>query len=295
MYCTHCGSSVPDGAAFCGKCGNKLKEQTPPAPAPASREPDSWDSYFLQRWKTFLSSPLILILLVCVTLTQILGAAADPMSVAFQLMDSLGIPDAYYINELNDVSNFLDSVRLLTMLPGILVVISLWMLFWNGRKGGPRLSTAGLTIIQVVQVVLLVLLCLAFGILIVGLFMLNGTGDSSYYDPNFEALLTATTITSVVAGILSVVIYSKILTAVKTAKHSLRDLVPAHDGARFVGVACIIGGVVTALMVLPTISYGINLSLVLNAASCFLYGGAAFSYRTLMEELIAVHNRIAQS
>ena len=56
MFCPNCGRPVPDNASFCGKCGNKLNEEsTPvggaaynpnpnpnpaptPAPAPAPQE-----------------------------------------------------------------------------------------------------------------------------------------------------------------------------------------------------------------------------------------------------------------
>lgn len=33
MFCPNCGNQVPDGAAFCASCGNKLEAQVAPKPA----------------------------------------------------------------------------------------------------------------------------------------------------------------------------------------------------------------------------------------------------------------------
>lgn len=41
MYCSHCGSALPEGSALCTQCGVKIETPVPPAPTPEPSIPES--------------------------------------------------------------------------------------------------------------------------------------------------------------------------------------------------------------------------------------------------------------
>ncbi len=43
MKCPDCGAANPDGAKFCGSCGNQIQA---PAPPGGSEKKSSWDNIF---------------------------------------------------------------------------------------------------------------------------------------------------------------------------------------------------------------------------------------------------------
>jgi hypothetical protein len=45
MDCPDCGVSNPDGAKFCGSCGNQMQSQAPPTPN-GGGSTSSWDNVF---------------------------------------------------------------------------------------------------------------------------------------------------------------------------------------------------------------------------------------------------------
>lgn len=322
MYCSNCGNPVADNAAFCGKCGYRLKddfnpEPTPnPAPTPnptpaestvqgvntnvfintnpAPAEPASWDACFLQRWKGFLSSPLVLSLLVCVSLVQLLGATTNPLSGVYELMDSLGIPYYYYGEALSGISSIMNSAKLVSMIPGILTAVSLWLVFFDARKGGPKLSTTGMTIIQVLQIISLVLVCLVFGIFLIAMMIAMGQMGDYYYYSDVKSMLGVVIVVVLLVGGASIFVYAKTLSLIKSAKTTMTTFVPTCDGAMFVGVMSIIGASFSALSVLGTLSYGFDVGLVLNVAVSFLYGFVAISYKGFVEKLMVEHDRMTR-
>ena len=299
MFCPNCGSPVPDHASFCGKCGNKLTDEPTPVggaafnPNPAPRDPQTWDAYFLMRWKDFLSSGLVVTLLCCATLLQLLGAAANPMESIYDVMGTFGVPSYYIRDALGGVSAMMNSAKLIGMVPGILTVVSLWLMFVDARKGGPRLSTTGMTIIQVLQTIGLVGICLVFGILLIALLAAMSEISNSYYYSSSASSGMGVVIAIVIAiGVLCIFVYAKILSAIKSVKYTLTTFTPCYDSMMFVGVLSIIGGSISALSALSMLSYGFSLSLILTAAVPILYGVVAIAYKNLMEELVPVRDRM---
>ena len=299
MFCPNCGSPVPDHASFCGKCGNKLTDEPTPVggaafnPNPAPRDPQTWDAYFLMRWKDFLSSGLVVTLLCCATLLQLLGAAANPMESIYDVMGTFGVPSYYIRDALGGVSAMMNSAKLIGMVPGILTVVSLWLMFVDARKGGPRLSTTGMTIIQVLQTIGLVGICLVFGILLIALLAAMSEISNSYYYSSSASSGMGVVIAIVIAiGVLCIFVYAKILSAIKSVKYTLTTFTPCYDSMMFVGVLSIIGGSIAALGALSMLSYGFSLSLILEAAVPILYGVVAIAYKNLMEELVPVRERM---
>lgn len=299
MFCPNCGSPVPDRASFCGKCGNKLTDESTPVggaafnPNPAPQGPQTWDAYFLMRWKDFLSSGLVVTLLCCATLLQLLGAAANPMESIYDVMGALGVPSYYISDALGGVSAMMNSAKLIGMVPGILTVVSLWLMFVDARKGGPRLSTTGMTIIQVLQTIGLVGICLVFGILLIALLAAMSEISNSYYYSSSASSGMGMVIGIVIAiGVLCIFVYAKILSAIKSVKYTLTTFTPCYDSMMFVGVLSIIGGSISALSALSMLSYGFSLSLILTGAVPILYGVVAIAYKNLMEELVSVRDRM---
>lgn len=308
MYCPHCGNAVPDQSSFCGKCGYKLTDDPAPVgrtaaqfdpaptpvPAPTPKEPQSWSEYFLQRWKDFLSSGLVLSLLCCATLLPLLGTGTNPMSYIYEMMDSLGVPYYYYADALDEISGMMNSVQLISMVPGVLTVVGLWLMFADARKGGPRLSTAGMTIIQVLQIIGLVGACLAFGVLLITLLAAQSELSRYSYYSDASTSLGMMIGVVIIIGVVAIFLYAKILSAIGSVKRTLTTFTPCYDSIMFVGVLSIISGALSAVGVLGTLSDDFNLSLILSAAVPILYGVVAIAYKNLMEELETVAERMSK-
>ena len=302
MFCPKCGKENSNNTFFCSNCGYDLKSVRaaafsrsnpvqPVNPVP-TQEPTTWDGYFLNRWKDFSSSGLVLALLACVTLVQLMGTTVDPMDAVYEAMHAMEIPYYYYADAMEEISEMMDTVRIFSTVIGVLLAGSLWAMFLDARKGGPRLNTAGLTIIQGLQIIGLVGLCLVFGILLLGCFAAMSEMKGYYYEDARTGM--AVVIAVIAAVFLFVVIaYARILALIKSAKSTMRTFVPTCKGAMFVGVLCILAGCVSAFGLLSNLSDGFELSMALSTASSFLYGIVAISYKGFVEELTEARSRMA--
>ena len=317
MFCPKCGTESSANSSFCGHCGCDLRNlsgatqtvadavKTPTddvqtafaaacnQSAPVqSQTPADWDTYFLGRWKRFLCSPIILAMLACATILQVmtiseLSSLSDTMSMMKSLSYSLGMG--------RDFAGILDLVIKGVMLYGILMIGSMWLVFFDGQKGGPRLNTAGITVIQVLQTILLVLLCAGLGYVAYTYMDLMGEINEyssysyySYYSSYYKSVkaeLNKSLLYIDGAGIFLVVFLTRVLSLLKSVKSTLQFHVPAYKGAMFVGVVEILSGLGLFYMITNYTMGGMNLLMILSLAAPFLYGIAAISYGNLMKNL----------
>lgn len=259
----------------------------PEAPVKAApAEPVSWEKYFLKRWKKFAASPPVLLLALLVTAVQVLSALSNPVGSVMEVLESLGIRNPYYSNVAATISSSLTVTNLVSLIPGVLTVVALWMLYFTSLRGGPKLNTAGMSIIEVLQIIGLVIVCMTFGVLILSLVIaMIGVGG---YDHEVMTAFGILLGVLAVIGSFAIVCYAMILRLIKSVKTTMTTFVPTCKGAMFVGVLSIIGGVFSALSAL------ISPSLVsaLGAATAILYGALAISYKDFVAELADVRSRM---
>ena len=318
MFCPYCGIKVSDQASFCGNCGSSLRKKTAPAavpvetvpceavpvetvpvvpapveaapvvtaPAPVKAESVTWESHFLKRWKKFALSPLALLLVLCVTLVQVLGAISNPAADFAEMMNSLGLSALCPDDAMRAITVSMNATWLASLVPGILTALALWMLLFTALKGGPKLNTTGMTIIQVLQIIGLVGICLLFGALVLVL-VISLIGASGYSDGPQIILGIALGVVAAI-GAFSIFTCAMILRLIKSVKTTMTTFVPTCKGAMFVGVMSIIGGVFSSLVALVSPS----LVSVLGAATAILYGALAISYRDFVAELADVRSRM---
>lgn len=300
MFCPKCGKESSGNHLFCGNCGYDLRNmsaadagQSAPAaaqPAPAPKQvPADWNTCFLSRWKRFLSSPIVLVTLVCATVLQVMSISA--MSSAGSLMSSLRSILGYsYYDELEDIVEVLDLVLKGVTIYGIVMIVAMWLVFFDGQKGGPRLSTAGITVIQILQTIPLVLVCAGLAYIAYNYMELMGElSEYSYYSSSYisriKAEINKAMLVVAGVGIFLIVFLTRVLSLLKSVKNSLRFHVPTYKGAMFVGVVEILLGLASVYGMTNLTMGSMNLSMILSLAAPFLYGITAICYRNLMKGL----------
>lgn len=292
MFCPQCGREVSSNNAFCGNCGYKVSGSNDQPVLQGSSVPDgnpiNWDAYFLNRWRGFLSSPMILILLVCVTLLQVINISS--MGSVNDTMSYLKSFARYYGDEVEIVIKVIDLLVKGIVIYGIATIVSMWLIFLDGKKGSPRLSTTGISIIQFLQAIALILVCVAFGFIVVGCMEMAEEMKeySYYYSPYYDSIKSEVTklmIWGVGIGIFSIVVCANILRLVGSVKTTMRTFVPTYKSAMFVGVYNILMGAVSIYFLMKYDSIDMNMTTILSLACTFLYAIVTISYRSVMKAL----------
>lgn len=303
MICTRCGNYVSDDLQFCTECGARLTpatnvQQSYPAPAPyasqthpaparpaATAAPgDKWRRHFIKSWRKFATSTPALVLLICATLTQILGlfgvAGSGMLGAA---LGALGGGDAA-----DALGGAFASASFISMLPGILAVVAMWMLYLDARTPGPRLNLTGMTILKILQIVSLVGTCIASGLGLLLMLGLGGGASKLGLDGLSGILGLGAWLLVLVAavGIAYGVLVVKTVSAMKTALENCR---PDPSFAMVLGVLQIISGVVS---VFSSFIGGFNFGALLGAACSILYGWLLVQYKGLMENLSNQYRRV---
>ena len=279
MICTQCGNYVSDDLQFCPQCGTRqvppaYAPQTNPAAAPAAPA-DKWRRHFLKSWRRFATSTPALILILCATLIQILGL--------FGVADSgmLGAAIGSLGGSAKELGDLFASVSLISMIPGILTVVAMWLLYLDARKPGPRLNVTGMTILKVLQIVTLVGTCIACGIGLLLMLGLTGGASKSGLGGLSDILGVGAWLIAIVGAIAIgyQVIVLKTISAIKTTMETCN---PDPSFAMILGVFQIISGVVSLISsFIGDFSFGTLLSV----ACSILYGWLLIQYKNLMEKL----------
>ena len=285
MICSQCGNYVSDDLRFCPQCGARQVPQTyaPQAqPTAATAAPaDKWRRHFMKSWRRFATSTPALILLVCVTLTQILGL--------FGVADSglLGAAIGSLGGVEKELGDLFASVSFIGMIPGILTAVAMWMLYLDARTPGPRLNVTGMTILKVLQIVTLVGTCIAFGISLLLMLGLSGGASKSGLGGLSDLLGVGAWLMAVVAAIVIAynVLVLKTISAIKT---TMETCDPDSSFAMILGVFQIISG---AVSLISSFAGDFSFGTLLRVACSVLYGWLLIQYKNLMEKLSGQRRR----
>lgn len=282
MFCKNCGTQQRDGARFCPNCGAAQPEIPAPPPVqefaptpvqpitPPVQEitppPATFADKVLAAAKRIGSSPKFLIATICLTLVQVLGlfalnTNADTFRAVSDLFDELHI-DAEEVAEL--LSAFEDAgflFGLMGMLPGLVITAGLWIIYGTCSGNSKRINTSGLTMIFVVNLIQMVVACLALLAALLPIIVTFASLDNVAAYTDTDLLETALTVSLVMILIVLGVIllyYIKLCSTLSTVKYTLQSGVPNFRVSGFVGVMCyILGGIAACSGLTNLLSAGI--------------------------------------
>ena len=189
-FCPNCGQQLEDADVFCPNCGQNTEAvqenvqpepqftpapqpqpqpqplyQAPPFSAPASNE-TGLNQPILELKRTATSAPFIIgaiLFTISAILSIITSIVASPMF--YELIQDFLYSQRINVSlvSLNTASSVISAV--ISSIPTLLVILGLWLTVGaGGNKNNDRMSTAGLTIIKVIQIISLIGVCICFGI-----------------------------------------------------------------------------------------------------------------------------------
>ena len=308
MFCQNCGTKLNDNAQFCYNCGSS---QVIAPPAQVDTIPVDPAMPFPEKVrltaKCLGSSPRFLIATICFTLAIVLNMVT--MYLASRSLSDIIVYYTGFIQEGNNSNLDLSTPFLIacgiSMLPAVLITIGLWITYGSCASRKPKVNTAGLTMIFVVNLILLVLTCL--GLLIA---MIPTIISAVQAENTLVTTFTLALGLLYLAIFLFVLIYNiKVCTTISNIRSTLQTGVPDKRVSRLVGLLCYIAGSLIAtsgastlfsagFLALGNLSDGASLSAtlltlvsavsyLLTATFMILFGSLIFSYRKKMEALEA--------
>lgn len=258
-----------------------------PVYQPAAAE-NEWDfaSYFRQKWRIFVASPLPLIITILYSLLSLLTLINifDGASTLNAIANALPFMRKM-LRELGDTLTFLE---LLAFTPTFLTALGMWLVFAGAaKKDISPLNTSGLNMIRIGQVITLVLHCLLYAVITIGLF-----GASEYIsDSNAVTMF-------LLIGIMvfSVVVQAKTISMLSAMRDCGVYDRPNASGVTFIAVMQFIVGSLQFLVLVYQIYefeyYEPSFNTILGLVMPFLYGVVLMLYKGKMNSLQADYDAV---
>lgn len=322
MICPKCGAQLPDNSTFCTNCGSPVAQAAPAyAPAqPAYAAPASDGTGIVHKTlKNLATSPLFLIAAIALTLVLVLnivsslsftGSVIDNLDDYFDEIanslsensDSLGLSSRDIRDIRNAFDEMIDDIRdevpdvevspasvITGQIPQILLCVGIWMLFVSALSGTGRMSGAGLTIIKVINLITFILLCIGFGLAVLGLAagLVYSIGEK--VEAFISAIVGAVLVIVAIVGTILIVYYAKLLKTINTMRSAVNTGAPSDRVSGFVAVICMITGISSGIYFFSSVSSGeilVALSHAANAAMNICFGLLIFRFRNTMRELM---------
>lgn len=306
MFCPKCGHPAADGVRFCEHCGTPLTQSGGEQPEayiqpeyvqPAYAGPRSMGAGRALA-RSVAMSPLFLtgaiaysVMIVATLIASLTGGNSIYAALMnyIQMLSSMGVP------ELNELTYQLSSTlytmggvslvgTLLGMLPSLLVLAGIWMTFAAAidRNDTPA-STAGLTIIKVLQILNLVCICLILAvvefILILALIM-----SSNYVS---DATPVVIVVMIVVAFVFALMIawYVNLIKTIGSIQQALRAGVVSSRISSYVAGFTMVSGIFQLLGVLNFGSIFSLLAAIAGGVSSIAFSLLLFNYKNRMLQL----------
>ncbi|MBR7032353.1 MAG: zinc ribbon domain-containing protein [Clostridia bacterium] len=267
-FCPNCGQQLEDADVFCPSCGQNTEAvqetvqpepQFTPAPQPQYQAPQPASQFYASPVKETGLNPAILALkrtatsapsiigailyTVAAVVSIILSVAAAP-SIYYAIYDLLRSQGADIpFLQFNYVSSVVSAV--ISSIPTVLVILGLWLAIGAaGNKNNDRMSTAGLTIIKVIQIIGLIGMCIVFGIFIIAsiIGMIVVGSRSSNPGAAVVGLLVAFLIL-VGVFVFALIYYIKVIKTIGAAKKVAATGMPNRGASGFVAVMLFISGI----------------------------------------------------
>lgn len=271
MFCSNCGSQIPDHAHFCDRCGKPVTQPAAPAPqpqyipqpqiqyaapapayaqtyasapAPSKPAPNSFAQRVREAAKQVAGSPLFLIVTIMYTLIQLFNLLFPQSGISY-LLNSLSYELGLNLEVVSDFAKVSSSSAfnfLFSTLPILLILTGLWVIYGTA-KSKTSTSTAGLSIIRVITTLQMLFLCIVMSILLIACFVaLYNVGSSydSYYSSAAEDNLYG--VIFILPGItaLFIVYYVKIFATIAAVKNAIEHGKPDTSASGFLAVFCFI-------------------------------------------------------
>lgn len=237
MFCKDCGAQLSDDARFCPHCGSA---QTVTPPAEAEEPAQSFADKVRATGKKLGFSTAFLIATICLTLVQVLGLFAftptDGISNVYQgIIPEFSTHPA--LDGMSPVMNFINA------LPGILIVLGLWITFFSCASRKNKANTSGLTMIFVVCLVQMVTTCLTLLTSLIPVAAIYAGEYKLLLDEDFiEAIALTAGIVLLVVFVFALIYYIKLCATISNIRSTLKTGVPSKKVSRFVAIMCYIGG-----------------------------------------------------
>lgn len=297
MFCSKCGARLAENIRFCSNCGS------------AQATPVTFADKVRSTAKKVSSSPAFLIATICFTIALLLDLLT--LQPASSIYATSG--DLFPALQPDTLETLTLVAGAISLLPGILIAIGLWITYGACCSRKSQANTAGLTMIFVVTLVALILSSLVLlGVLALMTFVyytepwqLNGP------DAVLEKAVCQVIILSLAVIFVFVLLFSiNICSTVSNVRNTLKTGKPNRRASRFIGIICYISGVFMVLSgvgdlfnandaffrsfyygilpnVLPSTYFLFGISSLLSATALILFGALIFTYRNKMATLEA--------
>lgn len=308
MFCGKCGSRNQDDDLFCVSCGASLRrggapvaQVTPPAapvyvppvsvpmhmpssPSYGSGTSGEWIDRVRWAMKEFFKSPLFLVTIICYTLIQLISLVSiGGGSVFSQLYASageLGISESDMREMFSGIDMMFSSVNLVSMLPGILMTVGLWLTFGSAVGSKRQMTASGLAIIRVVHIVLCCLLGVVFVLVFIAILAASSSLGSG--SDEVSSILGIALAVFVVIAALVFAYYGAVINCIRKVEDTIRTNVP--DPGVSIGLAVVLF-IIGGFSVLGSLASGLDLASLLQSVVTILWGVGIVVYRNRMSEL----------
>lgn len=307
MICSHCGQQNRDGSAFCVYCGTAFQPAQPMPVQPVQPQPPYGYAPVQPRHpvieavRSVAASPLYLVAVIAFTVALVFSVlgAGESASAMYDMLGELSMdmdmgefmPD--YASSAYSVGAAVGGI--FGSIPNILLVVGLWMIYAAAKKNEPGISSGGFTLVWVMQVIGLVGVCVAAGLVaLVLLIALLVSGLSVVDIPDADGTI-ALVLIAVVAVLFAAIMAFAIVYRVKTMKmvgavrQTLSTGIPSDKISMLVVVLCFAGGGMaglSALGSLASLAVMTALSTAASAVASILFGVVALRYRDTMRQLM---------
>lgn len=184
------------------------------------------------------------------------------------------------------------AAAIVSLIPTMLMLLGMWLTFGASLSRGPRMSTAGLTIIKVMLIILQVLLAIAMGIvaiafligMIAGGGLLSDLGMGDVAREGVGIMLVVLLVISLVYTLICIFI-AKTIKTINTVKYTIQTDKASANVSPFVAVMCIIACVGMTVVGVAYFAWGnllSALSILLSLVTTLCFAILIFRYRSAM-------------
>lgn len=252
------------------------------------------------------SSPLFLAAIIIYALSALFSffsSVSDSSGIMGYIYRIAAMLDAEYImysymDEIYSVASVGSIISsLIGMLPAILVWIGLLLVYRACKNPkGNTISLIGFNVLKVLEILGLVFSCIGFFLMEFMLLIALIASASTFAGSDTAGILIAVMAIVLVAAVISIIYYIKLLKSLDSAKRTILTGTPDCRASRFVGIICFIGAALSVAGILGQIislTAGVSVtnlffgivSAILSAAEATIFGILIFSYRRKMKSV----------